>query len=114
MDRLWSPWRMEYIQRARGESEGCLFCELAGKGDDEAAMILHGSFLGFVCMNAFPYNPGHVMVAPLRHVGDPQDLNDDELVDLGRLLQRSLKALTEEMHPDGFNVGMNLGKVAGA
>ena len=105
---------MQYIQQARGESEGCLFCALAGKGDDQAALILHRGDRGFVCLNAFPYNPGHLMVAPLRHVGDPQDLDDRELVDLGRLLQRSLQALTDEMHPDGFNVGMNLGKVAGA
>jgi ATP adenylyltransferase len=105
---------MQYIQQARGESEDCLFCDLAGKGDDQAALILHRGDFGFVCLNAFPYNPGHLMVAPLRHVGDPQGLDDRELVDLGRLLQRSLQALTDEMRPDGYNVGMNLGKVAGA
>jgi ATP adenylyltransferase len=105
---------MEYIQQARGESEGCLFCDLAAKGNDEEAMILHRGQRGFVCMNAYPYNPGHLMIAPLRHTGEPQDLDDDELLDLGRLLQASLHALTAEMHPDGFNVGMNLGKVAGA
>jgi ATP adenylyltransferase len=105
---------MEYIQQARGQSENCLFCDLLVKDDDETALILHREDHGFVCMNAFPYNPGHLMVAPTRHVGDPQDQSEEELVGLGRLFQRSLKALTDEMHPDGFNVGMNLGKVAGA
>src|SRR5205823_14020161 len=93
---------------------GCLFCELAAKGDDQAALILHRSSHGFVLMNAYPYNPGHVMVAPYRHTGELQLLNDEELLDCSHLLQRSVRALTEAMEPHGFNVGMNLGKVAGA
>jgi ATP adenylyltransferase len=105
---------MEYIQQAHDEPEGCLFCELAAKGDDEAAQILHRGEYGFVLMNAFPYNLGHLMVAPFRHTGDPQQLSDQELLDCSHLLQRSLRALTEEMSPHGFNIGMNLGRVAGA
>ena len=105
---------MEYIQQARGDIEGCLFCEALQRGDDAHAMILDRGNYGFVLMNAYPYNPGHLMIAPIRHVGDPQDLSRDELADLGELLQRSLRALTDEMHPDGFNIGMNLGRVAGA
>jgi ATP adenylyltransferase len=105
---------MEYIQQARGEFEGCLFCDSLQRGDDADALILHRGDHGFVLMNAYPYNPGHLMIAPIRHVGDPQDLSRDELADLGQLLQRSLRALTDEMHPDGFNIGMNLGRVAGA
>jgi ATP adenylyltransferase len=105
---------MEYIQQAHEEPEGCLFCELAAKGDDQAALILHRGEKGFVLMNAYPYNPGHLMVVPFRHIGDPQDLSDEELLDCSHLLQRSLRALGEEMKPDGYNVGMNLGKVAGA
>ena len=105
---------MEYIQQARGESEGCLFCESAAAKDDAAGLILHRAEHGFVLMNAFPYNPGHLMVAPNRHTGDPQQLSDEELLDCSHLTQQSLRALTEEMAPDGFNVGMNLGKVAGA
>jgi ATP adenylyltransferase len=105
---------MEYIRQAHQEPEGCLFCELAAKDDDEASLILHRSSHAFVLMNAYPYNPGHLMVAPFRHTGDPQALTDDELLDCSHLIQRSLHALTEEMEPHGFNVGMNLGKVAGA
>jgi ATP adenylyltransferase len=105
---------MEYIRQARREFEGCLFCDALRDPDDGSAMILYRSDHGFVLMNAYPYNPGHVMIAPVRHTGDPQQLSRDELADLGELLQRSVKALTDEMHPDGFNVGMNLGKVAGA
>ena len=105
---------MEYIQQARGDTEGCLFCEALESEDDAFAMILHRSDHGFVLMNAYPYNPGHLMIAPARHAGDPQHLSRQELADLGELLQRSLKALTDEMHPDGFNVGMNIGRIAGA
>jgi len=105
---------MKYIEQAHGEPEGCLFCELAAKGDDEAALILYRGPQAFLLMNAFPYNPGHLMVAPFRHVGDPQQLSDEELLDCSHLLQRSLGALTGEMAPDGFNMGMNLGRVAGA
>jgi ATP adenylyltransferase len=77
-------------------------------------MILHRGSHAFVLMNAFPYNPGHLMVAPFRHVGDAEQLTGDELLDAGREQQRALAALREEMSPHGFNVGMNLGRVAGA
>ncbi|HEX9411491.1 MAG TPA: HIT domain-containing protein [Actinomycetota bacterium] len=114
MDRLWSPWRMEYIEAAKGEPDGCIFCDLPAKGDDAATLILARGERAFVLMNSFPYNPGHLMVAPLRHTGDFEDLHDDELSDLDGLLKRSLRALREEMEPHGFNIGMNLGRVAGA
>ena len=105
---------MEYIQQARGDTEGCLFCEALESEDDAFAMILHRSDHGFVLMNAYPYNPGHLMVAPFRHVGELEQLGREELVDTGELLQRAVRAMREEMDPDGFNVGMNLGRVAGA
>ena len=114
MDRLWSPWRSAYVQAAHDEPAGCLFCELAARGDDEAAMILHRGEEAFVLMNAYPYNPGHVMVAPFRHVGDLEALTPDELRDAMVEVQRAVRALREAMSPDGSNVGMNLGRVAGA
>ncbi|MGH2661192.1 MAG: HIT family protein [Actinomycetota bacterium] len=114
MDRLWSPWRMEYIEAAKAEPEGCIFCDLPAKGDDEAAYILRRGEHGFVLLNSFPYNPGHMMVAPFRHTGDLEGLDPGELLDLDQLLRESIRALREEMAPHGFNVGMNLGRVAGA
>jgi ATP adenylyltransferase len=106
---------MEYIQAAEeGEDEGCIFCELPALVDDAAAYILFRGETGFVLLNKFPYNPGHLMAAPFRHTGDPESLTDEETLDLGRLLQRAIAALREEMAPHGFNIGMNLGRVAGA
>jgi ATP adenylyltransferase len=115
VDRLWSPWRMEYIRAARDdETQGCIFDDLPARGDDEATLILARGKLAFVLLNSFPYNPGHVLVAPFRHTGDLEDLRPDELADLDRLLQASIRALREEMQPHGYNIGMNLGQVAGA
>jgi ATP adenylyltransferase len=105
---------MKYIQSTHEEPEGCLFCTLAAGEDDTESMVVHRGDRAFVLMNAYPYNPGHVMVAPYRHGGDVERLTADELLDAGRLVQRAVRALREEMSPDGYNVGMNLGKVAGA
>jgi ATP adenylyltransferase len=105
---------MEYIEAAKDEPEGCIFCTLPAKGDDAEARILRRGEHGFVMLNTFPYNPGHVLVAPFRHIGEVEDLTEDELVGLGRLLQVAIRALRREMEPQGFNVGMNLGRVAGA
>ena len=117
MDRLWSPWRMEYVEAARPEppeSEACLFCDKLASGDDRAARILARTDRAFVILNAYPYNPGHLMVAPTRHVGDLEDLDPEEGAEATVLLQRSLRALRDVAGPDGFNVGVNLGRVAGA
>ncbi len=114
VERIWSPWRMEYIRAARNEPEGCILCDLPVRGDDVSARILARADHAFAVLNTYPYNPGHLMVAPFRHVGDLERLESDELLDVGRLLQASIRALREEMDPQGFNVGMNLGRVAGA
>jgi ATP adenylyltransferase len=115
VERLWAPWRMEYIGQAReGEDQGCLFCEKPKEGDDEEALIVARSELSFAMLNRYPYNSGHLMVAPFRHVGELEEVEDEESVDMQRLMQRCVKALKEAMHPDGFNIGMNLGTVAGA
>ena len=116
MDRIWSPWRMAYIQAAKeqGDDAGCIFCDLPAEGDDERTMILARGELAFVILNSFPYNPGHLMVAPFRHVGDFAALQPDELAGVDALVARSIRALEAEMEPHGFNLGMNLGRVAGA
>jgi len=105
---------MEYIEAAKDDPDGCIFCDLPAKGDDAATLILSRGERAFVLMNSFPYNPGHLMVAPFRHTGEFEDLHGDELADIDALLKRSLRALREEMEPQGFNIGMNLGRVAGA
>ena len=107
---------MEYIRSATAEEEadGCFFCENLAAGDDEAAYILARTDEAFVILNAFPYNPGHLMVAPVRHVGEFEELTSEELAASAELLQRSIRALKESSSPDGFNMGVNLGRVAGA
>lgn len=116
MDHLWTPWRMEYIDSAKDEPDGghCVFCDKPSFGDDEKYYILARRQQTFVMLNAFPYNPGHLMVAPFRHVAEMEDLREEELSESMDLLQRAIRALKEVAAPHGFNLGMNLGRVAGA
>lgn len=113
---MWSPWRMEYIQAAKRatEDDGCIFCDLPHDGDDARARILARGELAFVLLNSFPYNPGHVMVAPFRHTGEFGALSQEEHADVDRLIAASIGVLEKEMEPHGYNLGMNLGRVAGA
>jgi ATP adenylyltransferase len=108
---LWAPWRIEYIQRPRADE--CIFCSAAQGGEHSWAVIDRGERC-FTMLNAYPYASGHVMVAPYRHVGDLAELDDAELLGLMRLARRAIAAQTEAMSPDGFNAGLNLGRVAGA
>jgi ATP adenylyltransferase len=116
-ERLWSPWRMEYIRQGEGgEARGCVFCDLpaADAADDEANHLLARGEVSFVLLNAFPYNPGHLMAAPYRHVGDYEELTAEELAEMTAFTGRAIRAMREESGPHGFNLGMNLGQVAGA
>lgn len=92
----------------------CVFCVKAGEDRDDENLILKRGELAFIMLNAFPYNNGHLMVAPYRHIGDIAELTHDELCDIMRLTQDCCAILKRAFSPDGFNVGMNLGKVAGA
>ena len=115
MERLWSPWRMEYIESARDvESGGCVFCDLLEGGEEAASRVLERTELAFVALAKYPYNPGHLLVLPVRHVDDPERMTDEESSAVARLLRRSLRVLREASDPHGFNVGLNLGRVAGA
>jgi ATP adenylyltransferase len=105
---------MEYIEADHDTLSDCIFCDKPAAGDDESTYILARGDRAFVILNAYPYNPGHLMVAPLRHVGELEDLEPAELADASEMLQRSIRALKRAEQPDGFNVGMNLGRVAGA
>jgi ATP adenylyltransferase len=111
--RLWAPWRLKYVQGERAD-EGCIFCLAAEPGEDERRLVLRRGERCFVMLNAFPYNSGHLMVAPRRHVASVEQLDGDELLELMRLTQQALGAVRGEYGPDGFNLGVNEGKIAGA
>jgi len=109
---LWAPWRIRYILEE--EEDGCLFCNKVQSTDDVNNHVIARSEHSFALLNIFPYNSGHMMVAPYRHTAELENLPVDEIADLMILVQRSIKALKEAMGPEGFNVGFNLGKSAGA
>lgn len=114
MRNLYAPWRMEYI--AGPHDPGCLFCRVqeAPASDDARNLVVHRTADAVVMLNRFPYNSGHLMVAPRAHVGSLADLDDDQTLAVMRLVRRSLAVLGEVMTPDGFNSGVNQGRVAGA
>jgi len=111
MDRLWTPWRLEYVTEASTEARACIFCDAAR---DQDSLVVHRAALTFVILNKFPYNNGHLMIVPKRHVGWLADLERDELSELMSLAQASERVLTGVYRPHGFNMGLNLGKPAGA
>jgi ATP adenylyltransferase len=111
-DPLWAPWRLEYVSNA-DDQQGCVFC-VAASTPDEQSFVVHRGELAFVLLNRFPYSSGHLMVAPLRHVGDFTQLSSKEASEIQALTVRSLEVLGDAYHPDGFNVGWNLGRSAGA
>jgi ATP adenylyltransferase len=110
--QLWAPWRLEYIQGA-DDQQRCVFC-LADEGEDEERLVVHRGERAFALLNKFPYSSGHLMIAPRRHVGDFEALEDAEALELHRLAAEALAALREVYRPDGFNLGWNLGRAAGA
>ena len=115
MKQLWAPWRMTYI---RGESEvpatGCVFClPPEQEGDGRRLVLLRGEG-AFIIMNKYPYTNGHLMVAPARHTNDPGELTAAEVLEMNRLLVLARDVLQETVSPQGFNIGMNLGQIAGA
>ena len=110
---LWAPWRLEYVRQA-DEQPGCVFCLAAAGDDDEQALVVHRAAHAFVLLNKFPYASGHLMVAPYRHVGDLGELSDDEALGIHRLAQSGIAALAETFSPQGYNLGWNLGRIAGA
>jgi ATP adenylyltransferase len=112
MKQLWAPWRLEYIQGA-DEQGGCLFCR-ARDGSDEEGLVVQRGERAIVLLNKYPYASGHLMVAPLRHEGEFGELDADEALEIHRLASAGLAALAEAMSPQGFNLGWNLGRIAGA
>ena len=109
---LWAPWRLEYIQQA-DEQPGCVFCT-ALEASDEDGLVVHRGERAFALLNKFPYSSGHLMVAPVRHVGEFGDLDTDEAAEIHALSGAAVGALREVYGPEGFNLGWNLGRIAGA
>ncbi len=112
MERLWAPWRLEYIASADDQT-GCIFCA-AIEGDDEEKLVVSRGRRAIVLLNRFPYASGHMMVAPHRHVGEFGELEDEEIVEIHRLASGAIGALAQTYGPQGYNLGWNLGRVAGA
>lgn len=114
MEQLWAVWRSQYVRQADALNEAsCLFCRLPGE-DDATALILERGVLAFSVLNRFPYSTGHLMVAQYRHVDDMGKLTPDEAQEVWRLLVRARRACGDSLRPDGFNLGANLGRIAGA
>lgn len=115
-DRLWAPWRLTYIEKASKETgeKGCIFLDLPSQNEDRKNLILYRGKTAFVMMNLFPYTNGHLMVAPYKHTAEMGELSNEELLEINQLVARSLGWLREAYGPDGFNIGVNIGRAAGA
>ena len=113
MDYLFSPWRYAYVSQAR-KASGCLFCELPQTGDDEKALIVHRDKYCYVVVNSYPYTSGHVMVVPFQHTDQLLGLSPAGAQEMMELTRRLEGILRDIYHPEGLNLGMNLGKAAGA
>jgi ATP adenylyltransferase len=114
MENLWAPWRMAFIAPKTPQSQECIFCTQPAEHRDEKNHILYRGERCYIMLNRYPYNNGHLMIAPFQHVGTIEKLSAETLAELMAQAQLALKALRFAMKPDGFNMGINEGKVAGA
>jgi ATP adenylyltransferase len=112
MERIWAPWRIEYI--ACPKEPRCILCQKPEESNDQQNLILYRGQYNFLIMNAYPYNPGHLMVAPYQHTADLQDLSHEQIIEHFELVKKGVEMLKLTLKPAGFNIGLNLGKVAGA
>ncbi len=111
MKQIFAPWRIKYIESPK--FEGCIFCKFKNEEDEKRLILFRGEKC-FVIMNNYPYNPGHVMIAPYEHKAKLYELNDAEKLEMMKLAEKMIRVIEFTMKPDGFNLGINLGKVAGA
>ena len=115
MEQLWAPWRIRYIQNLPAAEPGdCFLCEKPKEANDDLNYILYRGQKNFVILNSYPYNAGHLMVAPYRQVASLEGLADEELKEHFEIVRRCLSVLRQAFKPDGFNIGINIGRVAGA
>ena len=114
-DQLWAPWRLKYIENA-DSAPACIFCDFPSQSaeNDERNFIVHRGPHAFIILNAYPYSNGHLMVVPYRHTASLDDYSDDEMLDVMRLTRLSIRLLQKTFSPNGFNLGVNMGRVAGA
>ncbi len=112
MEYIWAPWRIEYIQMEK--PQGCILCEKPRQDNDAENYILYRGGRNFVILNSYPYSPGHLMIAPYRHIASLEELTEEERHEHFDIVSRSIKILRQELNPEGFNLGVNIGKVAGA
>jgi ATP adenylyltransferase len=112
MEHIWAPWRIQYILETK--QGGCILCEKPAEDNDVQNYILYRGEKNFIMLNSYPYNPGHLLVAPYRHTGNLAELTVEERNEHFELISRSLVVLKKEFDPGGFNIGANIGKVAGA
>lgn len=113
MDYLWTPWRYQYVSKP-DDPGVCVFCAASQSTDDRKTLVVHRAAHHFVILNRYPYTSGHIMVVPYAHVATLEELSDEAMVELGMLARQSEKHLRAAYKPDGLNLGMNLGKSAGA
>lgn len=115
MKRLWTPWRMEYILSDKSDHEtGCLFCTKARQRNDRENLILYRGTRTYTILNLYPYNNGHLLVVPYQHTRNVDELDDETLADIMLEVKRAVRALQKAMSPDGYNMGINIGRSAGA
>ncbi len=113
MKYLYTPWRWKYIKEAVKMETKCIFCEAIKKSDEEALILYRGQY-NFIIMNLFPYNTGHLMIAPYRHIASPEKATQEELQEMVELMKLALELLRKAFQPHGFNIGMNIGRPSGA
>jgi len=114
MDYLWTPWRYRYMAEAAGQQTGCIFCAALEKKDDAETLIVFRGKKNFILLNRYPYTSGHMMIVPYTHIPDLKDCDAETLAEMMLLAQRAEGALAAAYKPDGLNLGMNLGRAAGA
>ncbi|HCJ67312.1 MAG TPA: HIT family hydrolase [Elusimicrobia bacterium] len=114
MKVIWAPWRMKFIKEWRKKKPNCIFCEKCEQKNDQKNLLLYRGKKSFILLNLYPYNNGHLMVAPYRHKPDFNDLTKEELTNLLETARLGVNLLKKTLNPEGFNLGINLGKIAGA
>lgn len=112
MEQIWAPWRIKYIQMKK--PDGCILCEKPGEDNDAKNYILYRGEKNFVMLNSYPYNPGHLLIAPYRHVANLEELTREERYEHFEIVSQSIKVLRQVFKPGGFNIGINSGRIAGA